>query len=918
MASGIQRPQPMPIPRKIVGCEVRPKPVSIFPRKTQLSKPQGCEARPQPIMIPRKPQASKPHGNEVAKRSDIPKNQKKMAGLMKSSSCGWAGNLMYMVGLRKKILIFRDIIDLPPCDGSGPIKELLMRTAHDLHKLYPRVVPSIQMSKMNDATVQQGLAFFYNALKSVGDSWTENHKWLTTFGCKKDVKIEDIASQEFGDRVLEKLSYMIKIAREMFDVMDEEEQKRDKSLGDNLTESYSNNKAPYCLSPDTPNSKALYCHSPETPTSVLPELISNSNKMGRDYADFSYSPPLLMPLRIQAVGKLKPMDVKRLAFHGFSYASSRGSSPENQSRMILDEPMSEAQDENSNSKAKLVSGSKQKIREVKAATITREITMYDSDHMARNEGGSVTSCESPRRSGPSVTVPSLAANGPQLESPPPQSAILPPNVSAAAAAPPPPPPISPKKVTTASTLSLPKVSSAVAPTTPPILPPNATATSPSEPNFLPSILLPSPPSPPSVAVATPRPPPPPPTGAAPPPSTPLPPPPTPGATAPPPPAPGAAPLPPPPPTRGATAPPPGAAIPPPPPTLPSKGSVPPPPMPHGNGAAPPPPPGLGAARALRPKKLNTKLKRSSHMGNLYRLLKGKVEGSSLDGKSSQAKKSQVGGASGGGKSMADALAEMTKRSSYFQQIEEDVKNYATTIQEVTKVLNSFQTKDMAELLKFRQHVEQQLEKLTDETQVFRHEHWYLIYLVSLNSLQLAHTIKNIDMQVLSRFEDFPAKKLEALRMAATLYSRLNDIATNLENWKIGPPSVQLLEKFDNYFNKIKVELDALERTKDDDSKKFQSYKIHFDFNILVRIKELLVDVSSNCMELALKEKKEAKAAGDGETGSKADDRSKACMKMQWRAFQLAFRVYSFAGGQDERADMLSRELAREIETHSHP
>ncbi|KAJ4958143.1 hypothetical protein NE237_025254 [Protea cynaroides] len=242
--------------------------------------------------------------------------------------------------------------------------QLLIRTAHDLHKLYPKVVPSIQISKMNDATVQQGLAFFYNALKSVGDSWTENHKWLTTFGCKKDVKIEDIASQEFGDRVLEKLSYMIKIAREMFD-----------SLGDNLTESYSNNKAPYCLSPDTPNSKALYCHSPETPTSVLPELISNSNKMGRDYADFSYSPPLLIP--------------------------------ENQSRMILDEPMSEAQDENSNSKAKLVSWSKQKIREVKAATVTREITMYDSDHMARNEGGSVTSCESPRRSGPLLQYPHL-------------------------------------------------------------------------------------------------------------------------------------------------------------------------------------------------------------------------------------------------------------------------------------------------------------------------------------------------------------------------------------------------------------------------------------------------------------------------------------------------------------------------------
>ena len=35
--------------------------------------------------------------------------------------------------------------------------------------------------------------------------------------------------------------------------------------------------------------------------------------------------------------------------------------------------------------------------------------------------------------------------------------------------------------------------------------------------------------------------------------------------------------------------------------------------------------------------------------------------------------------------------------------------------------------------------------------------------------------------------------------------------------------------------------------------------------------------------------------------------------MLWRVFQLAFRVYSFAGGQDDRADMLTQELAEEIE-----
>lgn len=144
---------------------------------------------------------------------------------------------------------------------------------------------------------------------------------------------------------------------------------------------------------------------------------------------------------------------------------------------------------------------------------------------------------------------------------------------------------------------------------------------------------------------------------------------------------------------------------------------------------------------------------------------------------------------------------------------------------------------------------------------------------------------------------------------------------------------------------IKGEMDTLERTKDEESKNFQSHNIHFNFHILVQIKESLVDVSSNCMELALKvvaltfvirqmpwsfakwvdleiflsihfsfflfgciqEKREARTA----------NRNKTNGKMLWRAFQFAFRVYSFAGGHDDRADKLTRELAHEIETDPH-
>lgn len=39
-------------------------------------------------------------------------------------------------------------------------------------------------------------------------------------------------------------------------------------------------------------------------------------------------------------------------------------------------------------------------------------------------------------------------------------------------------------------------------------------------------------------------------------------------------------------------------------------------------------------------------------------------------------------------------------------------------------------------------------------------------------------------------------------------------------------------------------------------------------------------------------------------------------KILWRAFQFAFRVYTFAGGHDDRADELTREVAHEIETQN--
>lgn len=58
------------------------------------------------------------------------------------------------------------------------------------------------------------------------------------------------------------------------------------------------------------------------------------------------------------------------------------------------------------------------------------------------------------------------------------------------------------------------------------------------------------------------------------------------------------------------------------------------------------------------------------------------------------------------------------------------------------------------------------------------------------------------MQVLARFEGFPTKKLESLRIAASLYIKLEGIVTTLQNWKIMSPLNQLLDKVESYFNKV--------------------------------------------------------------------------------------------------------------------
>lgn len=107
---------------------------------------------------------------QATKSSEATKKHEEVTSMMTYNSHEWAENIMLIVELRKKLLAFRDIIDLPPCDDSGAIEEviilsaerkfnvqdlifnlahvcffwqLMVVTVEDLHNLYPNVVPHI-------------------------------------------------------------------------------------------------------------------------------------------------------------------------------------------------------------------------------------------------------------------------------------------------------------------------------------------------------------------------------------------------------------------------------------------------------------------------------------------------------------------------------------------------------------------------------------------------------------------------------------------------------------------------------------------------------------------------------------------------------------------------------------------------------
>ncbi|CAN7096754.1 unnamed protein product, partial [Brassica rapa subsp. narinosa] len=693
--------------------------------KTKQDVKPSLVSPPSSIMASRSPSLNQKTSRRVASLVEDIENANIETTNISSSSCDtskWNGNFNHMLELRRKIITFRGIIDLPPLTGYRSITNMVMRTMEDLHKLCPEIVESSCLLDIRHADTDKLLDQFYNTLKSIGDSWIDDHEWIAKSKYRNSNSLGKNLSDGLGEECSQQVTSLLR--RRLTCCRIEKLGKVLAALDGlitgsnemlNMTEINIEEKKPKVNTPSqskTPSKRASLPSESFTKQPITPRTVLHPSSKVRDIKISASNLPRHM--RMQALVVLIPINVKKLTI---------------KKRMCQKEAQSNDGDGDNESVKKKQKSETERIEKMEKAN---EATPEDKSYSKVSEE--------------SETVPESLALTPPL----PGNAAL--------------PSLQPLPMTAERGQA-------------------------------------APPKPPGVA-------------------TPL----------------------------------------PPPPLLKAPGK--------GSGSPPPPPPRLGA------KKATGKLKRSTKLGELYRFLKAKIEG-----KDPKPRSRGVGGGGskgvGGKQGMADALAEIKKKSPYFQQIEADVKMYMKAINELKAEISSFKSKDMTELQRFHLYIESVLEKLTDER------------------------------QVLARCEGFPEDKLDAIRMASALHSKLQGMINELKNWKIESPANLLFDKTEH---QIKAE----------DEKTFKRHNIPFDFSILTRIKESMVDISSGCIELALKEKREAKIASHTADSRKAKssmikNKTLGFAKTLWKAFHFAYKVYIFAGGHDDRADKLTRELGSEIE-----
>ena len=285
----------------------------------------------------------------------------------------------------------------------------------------------------------------------------------------------------------------------------------------------------------------------------------------------------------------------------------------------------------------------------------------------------------------------------------------------------------------------------------------------------------------------------------------------------------------------------------PPPPPPKKSAPPPPPPPKKRSNAPPPPPGKkagGKAGGPPPppkggRKAVEGLQRAPEVIAMFQEMRKALLGSAAKGAGGPKK---IGG--GGSADPAALMEELAKNSKYAAQVQADIVQYSSLIEDLIKEVSGFDASDMKDIVEFVKRVDAFLAELSDETAVLKQFDW-------------------------------PARYYTMLE-AKGLYEELEKMKKTFKSWqktaKTATDELKIVQKF---MDKSKNRVDVILRTKDADEKKFKENKIPWNAKIYTEVKIASLSLLIVYMEIVLAEVESVMRAAPQQQGSQ---RSKAIEK----------------------------------------
>jgi len=271
------------------------------------------------------------------------------------------------------------------------------------------------------------------------------------------------------------------------------------------------------------------------------------------------------------------------------------------------------------------------------------------------------------------------------------------------------------------------------------------------------------------------------------------------------------------------------------------------------------------------KRGQARAKRDAHRG-----------GKETPGKEGEAKKgSSLEGAPGGGAS--DMMAELKAKSSFYQHIEAQVKEYAPLLKELAHLIAAFGAEEQAPMRQFQLEIEATLSQLVDEVQVLR------------------------------RVEGWPGHKVDLMREVCLRYNTFERLTTRVDDHRRGRVEFRdpfaALDGHMRAFDGIQKALDPYMRTKEEDSRRYSEHGVPFDWNALKACKLQTMTLARLSCECALGEhaafvEAYTAMAEDQALARKASVLFNRAFNFLQRSFEFSFKVFGYCGVFDTETEAI--------------